>query len=252
RPGGDVPRPRPPLRRRRGGRPAAVVPPPPQSFPPSPRSSPPALSRRAPTHSRRARTHNRRAPRLQPWPARFPGARARMGDPSGRQVCWSAYVRAAYHRAADLQDLLEMAEDLSAKTMIVDVEPLVARWDNGQDALDRGVDAVLAEAAAVKGAAVVCFATNSARRPSMVPSRPGLRVVYLASARKPLLTPLYGGFPRPGVVIGDQVATDGVLARRLGYAFLQYWPPLSGTPWGPRLLSYFGRAMRPLLFTRPA
>ena len=158
-------------------------------------------------------------------------------------------MRTPYHRAATLDDLLQKAGELSAKTMIVDVEPLVAYWDNGQEALDRGVDMVLGEAAAVTGAAVVCFATNSARRPSVVPSRPGLRVVYLASARKPLLTALYEEFPRPGVVIGDQIATDGVLARRLGYAFLHYCPPLTRAPWGPRLLGYGGLAMRPLLFT---
>jgi hypothetical protein len=52
------------------------------------------------------------------------------------------------------------------------------------------------------------------------------------------------------VVIGDQIATDGVLARRLGYAFVQYRPPLEGVPVGPRLMSQCGRLVRPLLFTR--
>jgi hypothetical protein len=53
------------------------------------------------------------------------------------------------------------------------------------------------------------------------------------------------------VVIGDQLGTDGALARRLGYAFLQYCPDPGGIPAGPRLMDWFGRLARPLLFTRP-
>jgi len=157
-------------------------------------------------------------------------------------------VKAGYHRAADLDDVLRKAGELGAKTLVFDVEPLVAHWDNGQDALDRGVAEVVAKAAAVPGVAVVCFATNSLRRPTALPSDAGVRVVYLAGARKPLWTAPYADFPRPGAVIGDQVATDGLLARRLGYTFLHYWPPGFHLPWGPRLLHYGGRAVRPLVF----
>jgi hypothetical protein len=140
---------------------------------------------------------------------------------------------------------------MSAKTVVFDVEPLVAYWDSGQGALDQGVAGVVGQAAAVAGVRVVCFATNSARRPSAVPDHAGARVVYLASAGKPLRTAQYRGFPRPGVVIGDQVATDGMLARRLGYAFLLYLPGPGRVPAGPRLMGWGGKLMRPLLFTRP-
>jgi predicted HAD superfamily phosphohydrolase YqeG len=157
-------------------------------------------------------------------------------------------VKAAYDRAADLDGLLRKAGELGAKTLVFDVEPLVAYWDNGQEALDRGVAKVVAKAAAVPGVAVVCFATNSLRRPTALPSDAGVRVVYLAGARKPLRTAPYASFPRPGVVIGDQIATDGLLARRIGYAFLHYSPPGLHLPWGPRLLHYGGRAVRPLVF----
>jgi len=159
-------------------------------------------------------------------------------------------VRGIYHPGADLDGLLDKAAELSAKTLILDVEPLVAYWDNGQDALDRGVAEILAKAAAVPGVAVVCFSTNSLRRPTTVPTAPGIRVVYLASARKPLWIAPYADFPRPGVVIGDQVVTDGLLARRLGYTFLHYRPAQHRSPWGPRLLDYGGRLARPLFFTR--
>jgi len=98
----------------------------------------------------------------------------------------------------------------------------------------------------------VCFATNSLRRPLVVPSQAAVQVVYLASAGKPVQTAAYRHFPRPGVVIGDQVATDGILARRLGYAFLLFDPQLTGVPPGPRLMGAWGRLVRPLLFSGPA
>jgi hypothetical protein len=119
------------------------------------------------------------------------------------------------------------------------------------DALDRGVGLVVARMAALPGLRVVCFATNSRRRPSALPSAGDVRVVCLTDARKPVRTSPYAEFPRPGVVIGDQVATDGVLARRLDYTFLQYHPRLDDTPPGSRLMDYCGRLVRPLLFTRP-
>lgn len=180
-------------------------------------------------------------------------------------------MRVAYERSADPRDLLRRARDLSARTIILDVEPLVACWDSGQEALDAGIAHVLGQIAVGPGLLVVCFATNSGRRPSaasLASASPasasgagvsrgdasgdrGPRVVYLASAGKPLRTAPYRGFPRPGVVIGDQTATDGILAWRLGYAFLHYRPDLAHVPSGPRLMGELGRPLQPLLFTRP-
>jgi predicted HAD superfamily phosphohydrolase YqeG len=128
------------------------------------------------------------------------------------------------------------------------VEPLVAWWDSGQQALDDGIAAVLARMAEVPEARAVVFATNSARRPTALPGVPGLTVSYLASARKPLRTAPYRGLPRPGAVIGDQLPTDGLLARRLGFTFLHWDPPPAGVPAGPRLMHRLGRLARPLFF----
>ena len=138
-------------------------------------------------------------------------------------------MRAAFERATRLGDVVRWAGELSARTMIFDVEPLVAYWDGGQEALDQGMARVLSEVSVLPALQVLCFATNSSRRPSVVPSGAGLRVVYLASAGKPLRTAAYRRFPRPGVVIGDQVATDGILARRLGYAFVLFDPQSGGS-----------------------
>lgn len=157
-------------------------------------------------------------------------------------------MSAAYERLTELRDVLARASELSARTLIFDVEPLVAWWDSGQESLDRGIAAIVGELEAVPSARVLVFATNSARRPSVVPSVPDVRVMYLASAGKPLRTGPYRGLPRPGAVIGDQIPTDGLLARRLGYAFLHWSPRLTGVPLRPRLMHLLGRAAQPLLF----
>lgn len=152
---------------------------------------------------------------------------------------------------ATLADALRVVGELGAKTVVLDVEPLVAYWDSGQQNLDRGVASVLAEFTQVPGVQAVCFATNSARRPSASPDLPGIRAAYLASASKPFRVRPYRDLPRPGILIGDQVLTDGLLARRLGYTFVEYTPPKTeGVPRGPRLLAEAGRLARPLLFRR--
>jgi predicted HAD superfamily phosphohydrolase YqeG len=159
-------------------------------------------------------------------------------------------VRTVYEHATGLSDAARRARELSARTVIFDVEPLVTYWNGTQEDLDEGIARVLSEIAKVPTVEVVCFSTNSVRRPSAMPSSAGVRVVYLASAGKPLRTTAYQRFPRPGVVIGDQVATDGILARRLGYAFILVDRP-AGAPVGPRLMAAAGRLVHPLLFTNP-
>ena len=160
-------------------------------------------------------------------------------------------MRALYRRATGLPDVVRDAGELRARIMVFDVEPLVAHWNGGQEELNRGIAMVLDGLAALSGLEVVCFATNSVRRPSILPCGSGRRVIYLASALKPLRTAPYRGFPWPGMLIGDQIATDGILARRLGYTFLLYDASVDGVPLGPLLLGAFGRLVRPLLFRHP-
>lgn len=159
-------------------------------------------------------------------------------------------MRARYEHAATLGDVSRQVEKLSARTMILDVEPMVAYWDGERAELDQGIAQVLGEVATIPGLQVVCFATNSLRRPSVLPHPPQVRVSYLSSAGKPLRTAPYQGFPRPGVVVGDQVVTDGLLALRLGYAFVLYGTPAGAVPLGPRLMGAGGQLLRPLLFRR--
>jgi predicted HAD superfamily phosphohydrolase YqeG len=162
-------------------------------------------------------------------------------------------MKTAYQPITDERDIPAWISRLGARTVVFDVEPLVAHWDSAQAALDEGVAAVIAAVAAIGGVRALCFATNSARSPSVLPSAPnGLHVSYLVSARKPLRTAPYAGLPAPGVVVGDQIATDGILARRIGYSFLHFRPQRQVMPAGPHLLSGCGEALRPLLFGRHA
>jgi predicted HAD superfamily phosphohydrolase YqeG len=161
-------------------------------------------------------------------------------------------MRAGYEQVTDLSGVLGRARDLSLRTMIFDVEPLVAWWDSGQQTLDRGTAAILARLDEVPDLRVLVFSTNSARRPSALPPVAGVQVLYLAAAGKPLRTGPYRDLPRPGAVIGDQVPTDGLLAYRLGFTFLHWNPQLAGVPAGPRLMHLLGRLARPLFFREGA
>jgi predicted HAD superfamily phosphohydrolase YqeG len=160
-------------------------------------------------------------------------------------------VTSGYERVTGLADLFARAGELAVKTMIFDVEPLVAPWHSSQQALDRGIAQVLGQVAAVPSVRAVVFSTNSARRPSAVPVSSGLQVRYLASADKPVRTAPYRDLPRPGAVIGDQLPTDGILAYRLGYTFLHYAPPMTGVPIGPKFMHRWGQLIRPVLFRGP-
>lgn len=157
---------------------------------------------------------------------------------------------AAYEQISELPGVLARAKELAVRTMIFDVEPLVAWWDTSQQTLDQGIAEVVGQLGQVPDVRVVVFATNSARRPSVLPSVPGVRVDYVASAGKPIKTARFRGLPEPGAVIGDQVPTDGLLAYRLGFTFLHWDPRLPDVPMGPRLMGLLGRLARPLFFTR--
>lgn len=154
-----------------------------------------------------------------------------------------------YYRVTNLDDAIRAIAELSARTAIVDVEPLVAYWNTGRPELRAGVTSTV-ERLAATGLQTLVFSTNSTRTLDVLPFADGLDVEYLATAGKPLRLRAYRSLPRPGVVLGDQVATDGVLARRLGFTFLHYCPDLGAIPPGPRLMRLLGRPIEALVFRR--
>lgn len=159
-------------------------------------------------------------------------------------------MRTLYEPVSNERDAQEQIRETGARSVILDIEPVVAAWNTSRPVLDQGVARVLGWITAVPCVRVVCFATNSVRKPSVMPVVPGVRVEYLSSARKPLRLSSYARLPRPGVVVGDQIATDGVLAWRLGYMFIHFRPPSGSMPAGPAVLYRSGGFIRPFLFRR--
>ena len=158
--------------------------------------------------------------------------------------------RTSYERVDEPAQVLNHIAKIAPRTVVLDVEPLVAFWDTDTADLERGIALVLEQLRELAGIEVIVFATNSARRPTRITNgKAPHRVLYFVSAGKPLRTRPYRSLPRPGLVVGDQVPTDGLLARRLGYGFLHYQPQLRGTPGGPRAMRMLGYPLRPILFT---
>jgi hypothetical protein len=159
--------------------------------------------------------------------------------------------RVPYRSCHDVAGALAVLAEIAPRAAIVDVEPLVAAWNTDRRTLDAGMAAFLgafARDAARAGVGHIVFATNAIRRPSELPASPGPRMRYVAHAGKPLRIEPYRDLPRPGVVLGDQIATDGVLAWRLGLTFVHYIPRGLDAPIGTRFMGALGRPLRHLLF----
>jgi predicted HAD superfamily phosphohydrolase YqeG len=158
-------------------------------------------------------------------------------------------VRIPYREVTDLAGVVDWLRELGARTVVLDVEPLVAGWDTDADQLRHGVDDAVGLLAEVPGLETVGFATNSLRRLTGTLSGGAF---FVTAARKPLLTRPYRDLPRPAVLVGDQLLTDGLLAWRLGFAFAHLHHVSGGRrPVGPAILRQLGRPLRRLLFRRP-
>jgi predicted HAD superfamily phosphohydrolase YqeG len=161
-------------------------------------------------------------------------------------------MRADYQQFSDQDELLSCVAELSPKTVILDVEPLVALWNTGTPELSGGVERLANKLSAIGGIKFLGFVTNSRRRTAVTSQAGGPSVFYVSSAHKPLLIQRYRDLPRPGAVIGDQLATDGIFAWRLGFDFLHYNPGSGESPTGVRIMNLTGNLLRPLFFNATA
>jgi hypothetical protein len=157
-------------------------------------------------------------------------------------------MRADYQQISDRDELLSCVAGLSPKTVIFDIEPVVAVWNTGNTELSGGVQRVAKELSAVPGIEFIGFVTNSRRHIPVTSSPGGPTVFYVSSAHKPLLIRRYRELPRPGAVVGDQLTTDGILAWRLGFDFVHYEPAARDSPAGVRIMNLTGSLLRPLFF----
>ena len=71
-------------------------------------------------------------------------------------------MKGLYERHTELDDVMDRARQLSVRTMIVDVEPLVSWWDNTQESLDWGVAMVVGKVATLPEVRVLVFSKISA------------------------------------------------------------------------------------------
>ena len=176
-------------------------------------------------------------------------APVRRGPHAGVVTRYSRVLCVPCHSVEAVVDALVA---IGPRTAIVDVEPMIAFWDTDQAALDAGLrDFLDAATGRVPAECDIVFATNALRRPSSGPTRPGRRIGYVSSAGKPLTVAQFRKLAGPGVVVGDQTATDGVLAWRLGYTFVHYIPVGLELPRGPRLMRALGRPLHRPLFRNP-
>jgi predicted HAD superfamily phosphohydrolase YqeG len=157
-------------------------------------------------------------------------------------------MRADYQQFSDQDELLSCVAGLSPKTVVFDVEPLVALWNTGTSELSGGVERLANQLSAIPGIEFLGFVTNSRRRTPVTSRADGPSIFYVSSAHKPLLIKRFRSLPRPGVVIGDQLATDGIFAWRLGFDFIHYHPATGESPPGVRIMNLTGYLLRPLFF----
>ena len=147
-----------------------------------------------------------------------------------------------------IEEAVTALDEVGAATVILDVEPMIARWHAPAEVYIDGACAFLdAIADGAPGVSAVVIASNSSRaRPPVAAAVP---VALRVAAGKPWRTDYLRGISRPVAVIGDQVLTDGLLALRLRGVFL-HWHHDLPVPWWPRLQRLAGRFVRPLAFER--
>jgi len=139
--------------------------------------------------------------------------------------------------------------ELQPATLVVDVQPFVAPWGCSSDAMLSGVVALakyLADAA--PNLRTLIFATNArpAFRQQLQRGRP--MVTLIGAAHKPWRVAYLTGAPRPVVVLGDQIITDGMLAFRVHGLFL-HWRAPGHIPWWPRLQAMIGALLIHFFFS---
>jgi predicted HAD superfamily phosphohydrolase YqeG len=152
------------------------------------------------------------------------------------------------HCTAELERVVGICRRLEPDVLVLDLEPLLLRWDAADEQLELSWARFLR---LIRGSTVrmVLVVSSSRRELSLVTPR-DLHVRVVRRARKPLVSRatlgLYGGAGRRGVVCGDVSLTDGLLAARLGYTFVHVEAP--GRPLYPVIQDFVGKALFGWLF----
>jgi predicted HAD superfamily phosphohydrolase YqeG len=162
-------------------------------------------------------------------------------------------VRSTARRIADSPgQVVDFIAEFRPATVVADVEPLVAAWDSAAAEVERRAARFAEKLAAAmpRTLRLLVFASNS-RMPVPADLRAeNIDIVFVSAARKPWVTRYLAAAPRPIVVVGDQVVTDGLLAVRLRAAFIHFIAE-DRPPWWPRLQAVIGKPVARIVF-RPS
>ena len=144
--------------------------------------------------------------------------------------------------ASERDSIIRFVTGLSPATVVIDLEPLVAAWGSDPaDVVARALSLSEIIAGAAPRLSALIFTTNA--RMSLPKTLEGSRlaVKFKGSACKPWRFSYLAGTPKPVIVIGDQIITDGLLALRLQATFI-HWQEGGRKPWWPRVQIVIGKA----------
>lgn len=158
--------------------------------------------------------------------------------------------RVQRHVVASIQCLADAVHHSGAATVVVDVEPLLAGWHTPSEAVVAGAAEICSAIGSVaRNVRCIVFTSNSRRELPRLPHGNVIATRVVPAARKPWRTDYLRYCPRPLIVVGDQLITDGLLAWRVRAAFL-HWLHAGSIPWWPRLQAAIGRIVCSIFFTR--
>lgn len=149
---------------------------------------------------------------------------------------------------ASVAETVLLIKAVEAATVVLDVEPMIVRWRGTEREFRSGAGQFL-DAIAVGAPSVHAVVISSNARAPRPPVRYRGAITLRSRAGKPWRVGYLRDMPRPLVVVGDQIVTDGVLAWRMRGTFL-HWHHELATPWWPRLQAAAGRVLGPLFLTR--
>ena len=150
------------------------------------------------------------------------------------------------------ETLTSLVAELETCTLVVDVEPLLATWGAPVgDVIAGGIAFAHEVAVEVPSLTYLVFTTNARMSLPKTLESDCLQISFVSSAGKPWRIGYLTESPRPITVIGDQVATDGLLAFRLGGAFV-HWRSHDNMPLWPRVQTIVGRLIMNAFFAPQA
>jgi hypothetical protein len=149
----------------------------------------------------------------------------------------------------DRDVVLTAVTELQPATLVVDVQPFVAPWGCSPEEVVSGAIVLsrqLAETA--PSLRSLTFATNARFTLQVKHQAEHPQVTFVGMACKPWRIGYLANAPRPVIVLGDQVITDGLLAFRLNGQFL-HWQMDGREPWWPRLQATAGDLIVKIMFS---